>query len=177
FSFGYDNEARSNNDIPNRFVVSAVWQPSVPSGLSKSAAGRAIFGGWTIAPIFVAQSGNVFSAATSGTPAFAISGGLPGSGACGRNLFYPRNSFRQPRIINLDLRISRRFRFTESTNLELLAEGFNVFNRFQVTGINFTQYSISGRALTFQPAFGSVFSAGNSIYRERQVQLAARFHF
>ncbi|MCM3905917.1 MAG: TonB-dependent receptor, partial [Pyrinomonadaceae bacterium] len=73
FSFGFDNEARSNNDVPNRFVVSAVWQPSVPSAFSGSKAGRAIFGGWTVAPIFVAQSGNVFSAATSGTPGFAIS--------------------------------------------------------------------------------------------------------
>jgi Carboxypeptidase regulatory-like domain/TonB dependent receptor len=177
FSFGFDNETRSNNDVPHRFVVSAVWQPGVPSKFSNSAAGRAIFGGWTVAPIFVAQSGNVFSAATSGTPSFAIAGGLTGSGASGRNLFYERNSFRQPKLVNLDLRVSRRFKFTESTNLELLAEGFNVFNRFQVTGINFTQYAISGRNLTFQNAFGSVFSAGNSIYRERQVQLAARFNF
>jgi Carboxypeptidase regulatory-like domain/TonB dependent receptor-like, beta-barrel len=176
-SFGYDNETRSNNDIPNRFVLSAVWQPGVPSAFSGSSAGRAIFGGWTLAPIFVAQSGNVYSAATSGTPSFAISGGMTGSGASGRNLFYERNSFRQPRIVNLDLRLSRRFKITESTNLELLAEGFNVFNRFQVTGINFTQYAISNRVLTFQQAFGSVFSAGNSIYRERQVQLAARFNF
>lgn len=185
FDLSLDTEGRSNNDVPHRFVVSAVWNPSVPSSLKDSEVGRAIFNGWTIAPIFVAQSGNVYSAQTAGTAPNSISSGITGSGATGRITTLERNSFRQPRIVNLDLRVSRRFRFTESMNLEILAEGFNVFNRFQVTGNNFTQYSFGTlpgvtpvtTGLIYQTPFGTVFSAGNSIYRERQVQLAARFNF
>ncbi|MEP6636234.1 MAG: hypothetical protein ABJB97_05870, partial [Acidobacteriota bacterium] len=172
----FDNVAPSPNDIPHRFVVSAVWQPGVPSGLQDSAVGRALFRGWTLAPIFVAQSGNVYTANVTGTCG-GISGGFTCSGGPARNLALARNSFRQPRIVNLDMRLSRRFHIKESMNFELLGEAFNVFNRFQVTGINFTQYAFSGNNLNFVPAFGSVFSAGNSIYRERQVQLAARFEF
>ena len=172
----YDNVAPSNNDIPHRFVASAVWQPGVPSGLQDSAVGKALFRGWTIAPIFVAQSGNVYTANVSGTCG-GISGGISCSGGPSRILSQERNSFRQPRIVNLDMRLSRRFNIKETMNLEVLAEAFNLFNRFQVTGINFTQYSFSGNNLNYQTSFGSVFSAGNSIYRERQVQLALRFEF
>jgi len=67
----------------------------------------------------------------------------------------------------------------------VLAEAFNVFNRFQVTSINFTEYSFgtlpgvtpATTGLIYQNPFGTVFSAGNSIYRERQVQFAVRFEF
>ena len=173
----YDTESRSNNDVPHRFVASAVWTPGIPFGLENSAAGRAIFNGWTIAPVFVAQSGNVYSANISGSAPNSISGGITGSGGPGQNVAFARNFFRQPKLVNLDLRLSRRFRFTETMNLEILGEAFNLFNRFQVTGINFTQYSFSGTTLNYQQPFGTVFSAGNSIYRERQIQLAVRFQF
>jgi len=182
---GLDTEARSNNDIPHRFVASAVWNPGVPSFIGESAVGRAIFRGWTIAPIFTAQSGNLYSGQTSGTAPNSISSGVTGSGATGRNPLTLRNAFRQPRLVNLDLRVSRRFHFSESMNLEVLAEAFNVFNRFQVTSINFTEYSFgtlpgvtpATTGLIYQQPFGTVFSAGNSIYRERQVQFAVRFEF
>lgn len=177
FNLNLDGEGRSNNDVPHRFVASAVWNPGVSSSMKDSSFGSAILSDWTIAPIFVAQSGNVFTANISGSAPNSIGSGITGSGGPGRNPAYERNSFRQPRIVNMDLRVSRRFRFTESVNLEALIEAFNLFNRFQVTGLNFTQYSFSGSILNYQSAFGSVFSAGNSIYRERQVQFAFRFQF
>lgn len=195
FNEGYDEEGRSNNDVPHRFVASAVWNPSAPFGLEDSKVGRAIFGGWTLAPIFVAQSGYPYTATFSGnltttttgagvaTASNPISGGLTGSGGGSRIPFFERNSFRQPKLVNLDLRLSRRFRFTESMNLEFLAEAFNLFNRYQVTGVNATAYAVSGATslasttLTPQTAFGTVTSAGNSIYRERQIQFAVRFQF
>ena len=175
-----DGEGRSNNDVPHRFVASAVWTPGAPFGLENSRVGRAIFGGFTIAPIFVAQSGNPYTATFTGnlpTNLNAISGGLTGSGGGSRIPAFERNSFRQDKLVNMDLRISRRFRFTETMNLELLAEGFNIFNRYQVTGVNAQAYNLSGTTLTPLAAFGQVTSAGNSIYRERQVQFAVRFQF
>jgi hypothetical protein len=150
----------------------------VPFGLKESKVGRAIFGGFTIAPIITAQSGVPYSANISGSGPGSISGGITGSGALGRiPLVYERNAFRFPKLVNVDLRVSRRFRFTETVNLEFLAEAFNLFNRYQVTGVNTTQYRFSGSNLNFDSAFGTVNGTGSSLYRERQIQFAARFEF
>jgi hypothetical protein len=168
-------------DIPHRFVASAVWTPGVPFGLEDNKVGRAIFGGFTISPIVTAQSGVVYPANISGSGPSSISGGITGSGALGRIPFvYERNAFRQPKIVNVDLRLSRRFRFSETMNLEVLAEAFNLFNRYQVTSVNTTQYTFSGSNLNFLPNgpnFGVPNGTGNSIFRERQIQFAARFQF
>ncbi|HKR59999.1 MAG TPA: TonB-dependent receptor [Pyrinomonadaceae bacterium] len=185
---------RSSLDIPNRFVASAVWTPGVPGAFKDSAAGRAIFSGWTISPIFLMQSGVPYSANVSGFGPSSIAGGISGSGALGRiPLVFERNAFRQPKIVNVDLRVSRRFRFTETTNFEILAEAFNLFNRYQVTGVNTTLYTFSTAApcpisatvlscLNFTTNnaganFGVPNSTGSTIVRERQIQFAARFNF
>lgn len=172
---------RSNLDIPNRFVASAVWTPGLPGGLKDSEVGRAIFGGFTISPIVLVQDGVAYSANISGFGPSSIAGGITGSGALGRIPFlFERNAFRQPKIVNVDLRVSRRFRFTESTNLEILGEAFNLFNRYQVTSVNTTLYTFSGSNLSFTPNgpnFGVPSGTGNSLFRERQIQFAARFHF
>jgi hypothetical protein len=162
-------------NIPHRFVASAVWSPDVKSD---SAGVRAIFGGWTIAPIFTAQSGRPYSAGVSGRPvSAALNASITGSG--GDSYFLPlgRNTFKQPRIVNLDARLSRRFRFTESTNLEVLIEGFNVFNRTHITSVNDTAFNIVGSTLVPVASFGTDAATGNSIFRERQVQWALRFNF
>lgn len=171
------DEGVTNFDVPHRFVASAIWSPK-KFGLDETALGRAIFGGWTIAPIVTAQSGRPYSAEVSGRPiSAALNSSLTGSG--GNSFFLPlgRNSFRQPKIVNVDARLSRRFNFTETVNLEFLIEGFNLFNRTHVTGVNDRAFSISGSSLVFDPAFGSTSATGNSIFRERQVQWAVRFQF
>jgi hypothetical protein len=79
----------------------------------------------------------------------------------------------------VDLRLSRRFNIKEGMTVEVLGEAFNLFNRFQVTGINATMYQISGTTLVV-PAinnFGMPNEAGGTLYRERQIQLGARFQF
>lgn len=162
-------------NVPHRFVASAVWSPDVKSD---SAGVRAIFGGWTLAPIFIAQSGRPYSAVVSGRPIpAALNASITGSG--GDSYFLPlgRNSFQQPRLINLDARLSRRFRFTETTNLEFLIEGFNVFNRTHITSVNDTAFNIVGSNLVPVASFGTDAATGNSIFRERQVQWALRFNF
>ena len=162
-------------NIPHRFVASAVWSPEVKSD---NAGVRAIFGDWTIAPIFTAQSGRPFSAVVAGRPvAAALNASITGSG--GDSYFLPlgRNSFQQPKLVNLDARLSRRFRFTENTNLEFLIEGFNVFNRTHITSVNDTAFNIVGSTLVPVDSFGTDAATGNSIFRERQVQWALRFNF
>lgn len=174
----------SNFDIPHKFIASAVWNPKVFSDDSDNRVGRAIFNGFTIAPIFSLYSGVPYTATVSGSIGSSTAGGINGSGSgsgysLGANRFplVPRNFFRQPKIVNVDLRVSRRFRFTETTNFEILAEAFNLFNRTQVTGVNTGIYRISGSQLLFQSNFGLINAAGGTLFRERQIQFAARFEF
>jgi hypothetical protein len=149
---------------------------------SDSSIGRAIFDGWTIAPIFNGLSGARYTGTISGsanTTSFGANtaGGLNGSGGSTRFALLPRNFFKQPKILNTDLRLSRRFRFTETTNLEVLGEVFNLFNRTQVSTVSGAIYTVNGSTLTYTPTFGNITEAGGTLFRERQVQFALRFEF
>ena len=172
----------SNLDIPHRFVASAVYNPNTLFGLGRnSSLGRAIFGGFTFSPIVTIQSGRPYSAGTSGNASGATSQGILGAGGAGRLPNVDRNAYRLPYSFNVDARLSRRFRLGETANLELLAEGFNIFNRQNITNLGTRAYIVGGTAaaptLTYDPLFGVPSEAGNSIFRERQIQFAARFQF
>ena len=201
--FDYSLESgRTNFDIPHRFVSSVVWEPRF-FGDDSDKVLRAVFNGFTISPIVQIASGRPNSAGVSGNaPACnaannfcagqslvaAVSTGILGAG--GDNRIFERNSFRFPKTTNVDLRISRRFRFTETTDLEILGEAFNVFNHVNVTNRGTRLYSISTASATvgatlplgtpilvFDPTFTVPNEAGNTVYRERQIQFAARFNF
>jgi len=180
--------ALSSFDRRHKFVASIVYNTHF-FAQGTSGAGHAILDGWTISPIFNALSGPRYTGTVSGNASSLFgsnqAGGLNGSNGSTRFALVPRNFFKQPRIINTDLRISRRFSLNESMKLELLAEGFNIFNRTQVSGVNTSIYtaSVTGTApnqkaiLTFNPTFGTVNEAGATLFRERQIQFAARFEF
>jgi hypothetical protein len=102
---------------------------------------------------------------------------LNGSNGDNRFPLNARNAYRLPSLHNFDLRLSKRFRFTESLNLEVLGEAFNVFNRTHVFGQNSTLYTRSGNVLNYNSAFGDITNTDSTLYRERQVQFAARFQF
>ncbi len=193
----------SSLDIRHKVVVSAVYTPDFFGEQGNSKVGHAIFGGFTIAPIFQYYSGRPLSGATAGSVAnqtfngasiASAAGGINGSNGIGRVPGLARNSFRQPSAYNVDLRVSRRFHFGETRSLELLAEGFNIFNRTQVTGVNATLYRVGSATSTVpgctnssqlcvntdnfnNPLFGATTEAGGTLFRERQVQLAVRFQF
>lgn len=92
-----------------------------------------------------------------------------GSGDLGRNMG------RTHGYASVDLRVSRAFRFGEKMRLDLIAEGFNLFNRFNeasaspfFTDINsFNQRSENGR----------FFSRPTAAYDSRQFQFGAKFSF
>jgi outer membrane receptor protein involved in Fe transport len=193
-------------DRRQKFVASVVYNTNFKGG---SSASRAILNGWTFAPIFNAFSGQRFTPTVSGTvspggagtgtvgagnnfgfaPGTATpGGGVNGSGGSTRFALLPRNFYKQPNIWYLDMRISRRFSLTEKMKLELLAEGFNLFNRTQVTSVSAGIYSICTTGTLANPCpllnfssgptgFNSVTGADSTLFRERQVQLAARFQF
>jgi hypothetical protein len=80
-----------------------------------------------------------------------------------------RNTGRGFDFSSLDLRLSRRFKFNERMNLELLVEGFNVLNRANYSVPN----NVFGTGLTPLASFGRPTAA----FDPRQIQLGFRFGF
>jgi carboxypeptidase family protein len=189
FDFSLER-GRSRFDRRNKFIASAIYAPRVKFG-SKLATRLA--DGWSIAPIFQYYTGLPYDGsvtgslggipASGGTPAVPglVSNGINGSGGASRLPLLDRNAFTAPDVWNVDLRLSRRFYIKEKMTVELLGEAFNLFNRTQWTGVNSGFYSISGNinnpSLNFTNNFGSIGEAGGTLYRERQIQIGARFQF
>jgi hypothetical protein len=168
FDRSYD-AGYSNFDRRHKVVVSAVYAPTLYKG-SANTFYNYLLNGWSIAPIYTFYSGAPYTGSVSGATL---------NGTNGDNLFplLGRNTFRLPSLHNLDLRLSKRFKFSERYNLELLAEGFNVFNRTHIFAVNSTLYVRSGNALNYNTSFGQVTGTDSTLYRERQIQFAARFQF
>lgn len=186
FDLSYDRGPSANN-IPNKFVASAVWVPATTFGWAKSGLGKAILGDLQISPIVVVSSGYAISGTipTTFPPSFSTpSNTLFGAGGV---LTVPiiRNKYHRPYTTTTDLRISKRIKFNEHMKLEILLEGFNIFNRANVTGVN-TAY-LSGITfgatadtglLTYNPTFGTTTTLNNTTtLAPRQVQFGAKFHF
>jgi len=173
-------QGTSNFDIRHRYVLSLVWLPEFFKEKDHPTA-RAILNGFTIAPIVTVYSGSPFTGTVSGSAPGGLSFGINGSGGASRPPFIPRNASRFPARGTADLRISRRFKITESANLEFLAEAFNLPNHVNVTALQTGLYRISRSNpisnLIFNPLFGTPTAAGNTLFRERQIQFAARFAF
>ncbi len=196
----------SNQNVPNRLVAYAVYtSPAIRKGLI-----GLLLNEYQVAPSFAIQNGLPFSAATSGTPTLfatptstsgtgGVGGGVNGSGGANRIDILGRNLYTQPRTQVLDLRLSKRFHLTESSNIELLIESFNLANHQNVTSVNSLAYTVSTTAasttagvttpassrLTYntdntgaRSLFGSATNSNSNLsYSPRQVQVGARVHF
>ena len=186
-----ENYASSDNDVRFRYVLTGLFQ--IPIGRGKqflhSSLASAVFGGWALAPVYVYQTGLPFTpsmsydAANVGTvtrPTQLCDGNHDGKGttlqwfnpACFVNTASytfgdaHRNQLRAPgqNYLNLSAQRNVPLRFLGETNLNLRAEGFNLFNHPQLGIPN---------AVIGSPLYGRITTAGNP----RQVQLAARFTF
>ena len=174
----------STFDRRHKFVASVVYNTNFKS---LDGAGKAILNGWTIAPIVNMFSGFRYTPMTNAFTTSAVFGASPAGGVNGSNgslrfALLPNNFFHAPAVKYVDLRVSRRFTIKENAKLELLAEGFNIFNRTQVTGVNNREYVLSNQGgnivATFDPTFGTPSDLSNGFFfRERQIQLAVRFEF
>ena len=168
-------------DARHKFTATAVWSPA--SLWSNHRLARAMFNGFTVSTVIFAKSGAPYSPGVGGSPAGGLRAGITGGGMPSLSRFplFSRNAFRLPKIVNVDLRISRRFRIMNKANLEILGEAFNLLNRTQVTELNTRMYVAGGTAaastLTFDPSFQTVRAAGNNVIRERQLQFAIRMEF
>ncbi len=168
----------SNFNVPNRFVFSAIAE----SPWHRNGWMNYLVSGWEIAPIYQIQNGLPFSLVTTGNAPGGLSSGIDGSNGRKGIDVIGRNTFHFPRTQVVDLRISKKFTFAENYKIEVLGEGFNLFNRTNFTGVNTLGYRIGGTAaaptLTFNAPFGTFTNANsNFAYSSRQVQIGVRFLF
>ena len=116
-----------NNDVRNRFVANAVYEPS----FGVTGYWKYLANGWTLAPIFQAQSGLPITGSVGGTCCGSGSQIAFGSGPMGTGVGrLPgfRNTYNYPRAFVFDTALSKKIPITERTNVELVGEAFNVLN-------------------------------------------------
>ena len=95
---------------------------------------------------------------------FIEGAGLPNANTAGRN------AFRAPGIDNLDLAIAKRFRFTESMNLEFRADMFNALNSVSLG------YQVAERNVKVSPARSFLdFNQTESVARTMRMRLKFSF--
>jgi hypothetical protein len=170
-------------DQRHRFVVSGVIS-SPPDWRGSDSLWRRIFADSTIAPIIEVSSGRPFNIITGtdtnadlqssndrpsvqadGTlvlPAFLTSGNLR------------RNAGITHSYASVDLRLTRAIRFGERVRVDLIAEGFNLFNRFNEAAANpfFDQVNSFG-----QRKDGLYYSRPTAAYDPRQFQFGVKVYF
>jgi outer membrane receptor protein involved in Fe transport len=154
--------------------------------------------GWSIKPLVQIQSGLPYSVAiSSGSPnnqqAGTCSGpagvndclqpyssGVAGTGVTSFIPFFGRNQLYAPRNIVVDTRLQKDFRIREGMTFQFLAEGFNLANHRNITGINSGAFSLANNILTPTTNFGTPSSSGvngNYAYQVRQFQFGGRIMF
>jgi hypothetical protein len=201
----------SNYNVPNRFTFYAVLQsPWSASGWKKY-----LVEGWEASPVVQIQNGLPYSVttyssyypaayvATSATTSQeyqSVAQGMLGAGGSYQMPGTGRNAWQQPATYVFDLRLAKQVTLDEHYKLEFTADGFNLFNHDNVTGISTTAAytgatantpgsstspvlspytsEITGAAGSQSSLFG-VPSSGNSnfVYGTRQIQLGVRLLF
>ena len=135
------DRASGDDDVRNRFIFSGVWQlDSYTRNFSRTA--RTILGGWELAGVFNAQSGQPFTA--------VVTSDLNADGN-NRNERAPgtaRNQFRLPSLYSVDPRITKNIPITERAKVQLIAEAFNLFNHQNITQVKNTLYNTAANCTT-----------------------------
>lgn len=187
-------KANSLFDQRHRFVFSGLI--ASPDKWRSGSLLQKVFSNFTVAPIIEISSGRPFNIITNvdanndqtaqtDRPSLTSGGDLciPGTSGCtplitngefstgnlGRNMGVTHG------FASFDLRLTRAFRFGERFRLDIIAEGFNLFNKFNEASAspfiddvnNFGQRSGSGR----------FFSRPTAAFDARQFQLGVKFNF
>ena len=147
------DRASGDDDVRNRFILSGVWQlNSYTTGMSRYA--HAVLGGWGLAGVFNAQSGQPYTAVVNtdlNGDNNSRSERAPGTA---------RNQFRLPAIYTVDPRITRDIAFGERAKLQLIAEAFNIFNHQNITAAKNTLYNASS-SCTANPTTACTLTVNN----------------
>ena len=191
------NRGLSPSDQRQRLNVSGIWEPRLRNGGSRAR----LVNGFRFSGIYTAESGRAVSSLVN-VPSIPFLGGdgavyngfggLRGQGSAGdRNLLptVARNGLVGENNFRVDLRIARDFSFSERLKFEVLAEGFNIFNRSNYNSFFTTAFNAAATtnatplsnpvALTpvatfFRPNGNGSQPDGTNA---RRFQLSARFRF
>jgi hypothetical protein len=182
-------------DQRHRFVFSGLV--SSPQGWNKSdKTWKKILADFTLAPIIEISSGRPFNIITNvdtnndqstqtDRPSVRADGTLcvPGSAGCTPLITdgqfsignLGRNRGLTHSYASFDLRLSRAFRFGERFRIDLIAEGFNLFNRFNEGSAS--PFIDDVNAVSQSPGGGKYFSRSTAAFDSRQFQFGAKFSF
>jgi hypothetical protein len=178
-------------DQRHRFVFSGVF--SAPETWRSAGGIRSIFRDFTFAPIIEMSSGRPFNIlavgdangdfqstnerpsvlsdgtlCATGVDVGCLQGVFPANGSLGRNMGITHNYF------SVDARVTRRFRLGERVRLDVIAEGFNLFNRFNEAAAN-PFYQVVN---VFNQRSGSkYYSRPTAAYDPRQFQFGLKVSF
>ncbi|MFN6962519.1 MAG: TonB-dependent receptor domain-containing protein [Pyrinomonadaceae bacterium] len=178
-------------DQRHRFVFSGVI--SSPERWRSGNGWQKFMHGFTFAPIFEFGSGRPFNILAVGdangdfqstnerpyvradgslcqinVDANCLNGVFPANGNLGRNMGITHN------YVSLDARLMRKIRFGERVSLDLIAEGFNLFNRFNEAAANpfYTAVNAFGRRKG-----SKYYSFPTSAFDPRQFQFGIKLNF
>jgi outer membrane receptor for ferrienterochelin and colicin len=172
----------SDFDQRKRFTISGVWQ--LPTQNIQSAALKRIVDGFQISAIAAFVDGRPYSGNTTGSPGTTgspvpagVTSGILGVGGQSRLPWVGRNTFTAPGTNSIDVRLSRDIRLTERVRWSLIAEAFNVANRYEITSVDTNQYSIGGNFLFPRTTFGTRTGSGTNLFGARQIELGSRITF
>lgn len=179
-------------DQRHRFVFSGVF--ASPTGWRKGETWQKIFSDFTVAPIVEISSGRPFNILAvgdangdfqstnerptvlpdgtlcqTGVDAGCLTGIFPANGNLGRNMGITRT------YASFDMRVMRNIRFSERVSLDLIAEGFNLFNRFNEAAAN--PFYTAVNAFGEHTSGGKYHSFSTSAFDPRQFQFGFKLNF
>jgi len=176
-------KADSLFDQRHRFVFSGAMNS--PGSWRSGSGWQKFFADFTVAPIFEISSGRPFNIITNvdsnndqstqtDRPNVSANGLLTvpapfASGSLGRNMGITH------RFMSFDLGVTRAIRFGERARLDLIAQGFNLFNRFNEA----SAAPVFSAVNTFNQRAGNgrYFSRPTAAYDPRQFQFGAKLSF
>lgn len=169
----------SDFDQRKRFTLSGVWELPTHNIQSKSL--KRMADGFQLSAIVALVDGRPYSGGITGSPGSpgpsGTTSGVLGVGGSTRFPGVGWNTFTNPGANSIDVRLSRVIDLTERVHWLLIAEAFNVANRYEITSINTTQYSFNGLTLFPQSSFQTRSASGTNLFGARQIQLGTRITF
>ncbi len=177
--------ANSLFDQRHRFVFSGAWSSPV-SWRKASAFGRRFLADFTVAPIVELSSGRPFNILTGADS----NGDLQSSNdrpsvAANGTLFIPTTPFTTGSLgrdlgithgfATMDLRVMRAIRFGERFRLDVIAEGFNLFNRFNEAAAS--PFFQDVNTFNARAGNGHFYSRPTASYDPRQFQIGLKLNF
>jgi hypothetical protein len=173
-------------DQRHRFVFSGALSSPVSWRGASSAAHR-FFADFTIAPILEISSGRPFNilSGSDSNGDLQSSNDRPSVAADGTTLFIPTTAFTPGNLgrnsgithgyASLDLRVMRAIHLGERMRLDVIAEGFNLFNRFNEAAVSPDFRDVN--AFAQRAGNGRYYSRPTAAYDQRQFQFGLKLNF